>query len=245
MARKNKNKVISSAFEELKATKLKLLRNEASMKSVQESDPGRPQRERKEDRDAIALQVFELRGILSQIKPHVVRIKSMAAKITDETLEVACYLLLCHAAQNFEAIFSLARDGFDSQIGVLIRSTMEALDLATLFLGESKEAPQLKAWFAGRIIPNSIAQKAGLLENGTAEERAHQIEIKSGVYFALSTYAHVSYMSLINTIDPYARDFDWAAVAGSHHVKNGTLPFASQIIVKMILTLKRLYLVSS
>jgi len=212
------------------------------MADILKSDPERPRREREQDRNTAALQVFETRRLLDQIAPYILRIRSLIGRITDETLEVACYLLFCNAVQNFEAILLLAREGFDGQIGILVRATIEVLDLIALFLQEIREGRQLKSWFSGNIIPNAEAQKSThrFLNQGRSEP-VDVRGLQSGIYFALSSYTHGSYMSLIHSIDPYTRDFDWSRTGGSHHVLHGALPFAKQIVVKLVITLKQFY----
>jgi hypothetical protein len=220
-----------------------LLQQEDEMREVLKSDPGRALRGMEADCCVVMAQISELQKLLNASRPYVIRIKSFVPKITDETIEAACYLLLSQAVHHFEAIFLLAADGRNIEICELIRAISEALDLAVLFLIEGQTHPNLKKWFDGEIISNDQAREAAhrFFNVGRSDLRPVN-ELKTGVYAALSKYSHMSFAALIESIDVYARDFDWHRVAGFHHTRNGGLPFAKEILIATIVTLKQFYL---
>ena len=82
----------------LEATRVhkKLLQSqEEKIEAILESDPERPIRERESDRVATLRQISELQKVLDVCLPYIRRIKSFVPKISDETVEAACYLLFC------------------------------------------------------------------------------------------------------------------------------------------------------
>jgi len=64
---------------------------------------------------------------------------------------------------------------------------------------------------------------------------------KAGIYAALSKYSHMSYAAVLESIDVYARDFDWHRVSGFHYTSVSSLPFAREMLRATITTLKQFY----
>ncbi len=236
------NKIKEKLRLGIRARKRLLVQQEDEMSKILESDPKRSQKEREENRRAVATQVAELQGRLDACRPYITRIKSLVPKISDETVEAASYLLFCKAAQHFEAIFLLTAEGLNIQACELIRAICEALDLIVLVLVEGPDRPNLKKWFDGEIISNEEAREAAhrFLNQGRSEMQPVK-ETKAGIYAGLSTYSHMSYAALMDSIDVYARDFDWNRVAGFHYSNVGSLPFAKEMLQAMIITLKQFY----
>jgi hypothetical protein len=227
----------------IRAHKALLVHQEDEIARILGSDPEYPLKERESDRLAVSMEIAELRGLLDTCRPYVARIKSLVAKISDESVETASYLLFCQAIQHFEAIFLLAAEGLSIQSSELIRSICEALDLVVLFDVEGQSHSNLKKWFDGEIIENREARdSAHRFMNEGRTDPVPFGELKAGIYAALSKYSHMSYAALLESIDVYARDFDWHRLAGFHYAKSGSLPFAREMVHAMIITLKQFYL---
>jgi len=219
-----------------------LAKQEDEIRRTLESDPEYASRERELNRRTVEQQIAELQGLLETCKPFVARIKSLVPKISDETIEAASYLLFCQAVQHFEAIFVLAAGGLSIQACEMLRAIAEALDLIQLFLEESQDHPKLKKWFQGEIIPNREAREAAHRFINEARDEPWPVkETKAGIYDALSRYSHMSYAAVLESIDVYARDFDWHRVSGFHYANVGSLPFAREILIATITTLKQFY----
>jgi len=219
-----------------------LVRQEDEIRKVLESDPERPRRERELNGRSVEKQIAELRSVLESCKPFVTRIKSLVPKISDETIEAASYLLFCQAVQHSEAIFVLAARGLSIQASEMLRAIGEALDLIQLFLEESQDHPKLKKWFEGEIIPNREAREAAhRFLNEDRKEPWPVKETKARIYDALSRYSHMSYAAVLESIDVYARDFDWHRVSGFHYANASSLPFAREMLIATITTLKQFY----
>jgi len=224
------------------AHKSLLAKQEDEIRRTLESDPEYASRERELNRRTVEQQIAELQGLLETCKPFVARIKSLVPKISDETIEAASYLLFCQAVQHFEAIFVLAAGGLSIQACEMLRAIAEALDLIQLFLEESQDHPKLKKWFQGEIIPNREAREAAHRFINEARDEPWPVkETKAGIYDALSRYSHMSYAAVLESIDVYARDFDWHRVSGFHYANVGSLPFAREILIATITTLKQFY----
>jgi hypothetical protein len=219
-----------------------LASQEDEIRRILESDPEYAARERESNRRAVAMQIAELQSLLEICKPFITRIKSVVPKISDETIEAASYLLFSQAVQHFEAIFVLADRGLSIQACEMLRAIGEALDLIKLFLEESQDHPKLKTWFEGEIIPNREGREAAhrFMNEGRSEPLPVK-ETKAGIYAALSKYSHMSYAAVLESIDVYARDFDWHRVAGFHYVNLSSLPFAREMLHATVITLKQFY----
>jgi hypothetical protein len=230
----------------LEATRVhkKLLQSqEEKIEAILESDPERPIRERESDRVATLRQISELQKVLDVCLPYIRRIKSFVPKISDETVEAACYLLFCQVLQHFEAVFVLSAEGKSVPAGELTRAIGEALDLIVLFEVEGKNSSHLKKWFDGEIVENRKARdSAHRFMNEGRKDPLPVAELKARIYAGLSKYSHMSYAALLESIDVYERDFDWRRCAGFHYTNSGTLPFALEMMRSLITTLKQFYL---
>ncbi len=219
-----------------------LVRQENEIQEILEEDPEYALKKRYADRNGAAAQIVDLRRRLQHCKPFIERIKFRVPKISDETTEAACYLLFCQAVQHFEAVFALAAQGLSLQASDLIRAIGESLDLIVLFLVEDPNHTSLRKWFGGEIVPNRIARETAdrFLNEGRSESQPVR-ELKAGIYTALSSYSQMSYTAVLNSIDVFARDFDWHRSAGYHYANADSLPYAKDILRAMVLTLKQFY----
>jgi hypothetical protein len=225
------------------AHKRLLGQQEQDMKRLVEADPEYALRAREQDRAIVSAQITELQALIKTCVPYISRIKPYVSKITDETVDTAAYLLFSQMIQHFEAILLLATDGLSIEANELIRAIGEARDLIVLFLVEGKDHSNLKKWFEGEIISNDIARKAAhrfLNERRTDPLPVH--DMKSGIYTALSKYSHMSYAAILESIDVFARDFDWHHVAGFHYTTVGSLPQAKEMVRATVVALKQFYL---
>jgi hypothetical protein len=227
---------------DLAAHKSLLAKQEDEIRKVLESDPERAPREKESNRREVDKKIEELQGLLELCQPFVTRIKTLIPKISDETIEAASYLLFCQALQHFEAFFALAAKGLSIQGCEMLRTIGEALDLIQLFLEESQDHPKLKQWFEGEIIPNRESRKAAHRFLNESRNEVWPVEkTKAGIYTALSGYSHMSYGAVLESIDVYARDFDWHQTSGFHYANVSGLPFAREMLRLTISTLRQFY----
>lgn len=219
-----------------------LVEQESRIAEALKDDPDRPLREREGNRLAVAIQIARLERILGVCRPYVDRLRAFVPKISDQTVEAACYLLFCEAVQHLAAVFILAASGLSFQASELTRSILEALDLIVVFLGEGAEHSNLKKWFDGEIIPNRVGRDSShqFINEGRTDVLPVK-RLKGGIYAALSSYNHMSYAAVLNSIDVYGRDFDWKRVAGFHYARVEGLPFAEEMLKALITTLKQFY----
>ena len=207
--------------------------------------PDYPKQEQEENRQIVLHQVPELESFFELIFPHIKNIRSYISKVTDQNRVTACYFLFGKVSQSFRALFLLAREGFSYEVVELCRGIRESLDLIHLFLEEEENAPNLKKWFSGAIIENSIARKAkdkfinqGLTDN---EIKKHIKDMQDHLYRLLSSYSHISYSALLDSFGVYNRDFDYERIAGFHYMRDSGIPMIRSMLESIIIALKQLY----
>jgi hypothetical protein len=218
------DKSAQNFLHETRVHKELLQRQEEEIRTILKSDPDLPLRERGSDREETYRQIAELRKLLEACRPYISRIKSFVLKISDESVEAACYLLFCEVFQHFESIFLLAAEGLSVPVNELNRTIAEALDLIVFFESQGRDSSSLRKWFAGEIVQNRKAREsAHRFINEGRKDLLPVAALKARIYAGLSKYSHVSYAALLETIDVYERDFDWRRCAGFHYTKSGTL----------------------
>ncbi|MGO9264790.1 MAG: hypothetical protein ACLQBA_07885 [Candidatus Binataceae bacterium] len=167
--------------------------------------------------------------------------KSFVPEITDRTVEAACYLLLSQAVQNVHAILLLAPEGFHHQNVELLRGIREAIDLTVLFMCEGQSGTHLKKWFGGEIISNDVARRALDRFINDARTVSPVAETKAGLYAGFSHFCHMSYIGLLESINPFSRDFDISRGAGLHFSSATRLSGATAQLRSMVVALKQFY----
>jgi hypothetical protein len=202
-------------------------------------DPGYPQRTKTENRSRVELQIQALEKLWNRCLPYVMQIKSSHVKdIKEQTVAAACYLLFCRISQAFGALFLLAAEGYSYEAMVLLRTIRESLDLIGLFLTESEQHPASRKWFSGEIVGNKTARVSMDKFINDAECKHPVEETKAGIYTALSHYQHVSYAVMLESMNPFERDFDFQREAGFHYTVTGSLPSAADAIKATVIHLK-------
>jgi len=220
----------------------KLIDQRGQTELLLQQDPGLPARERERSCSLISDQIKETKNLLEACTPYVSKMRSLVPEITDRTLEAACYLLFSQALQNFHAILLLAPEGFHHQIVELLRGIREAIDLTALFMCEGLSSAHLKKWFKGEIISNDAARRA--LDRFINEGRNDLVpvaETKSGIYGGFSQFNHMSYIGLLESINPFSRDFDASRDAGLHFSAAAGLSGSASQLRSMVVALKQFY----
>jgi hypothetical protein len=127
----------------------------------------------------------------------------------------------------------------------ILRGITESLSLVHLFLDEEENSSNLKKWFSGQIIDNSIARAAhDKFVNQQAPDIELQIpfkEVQAHIYRLLSHYSHISYGALLDSFDVYNRDFDFQKIAGFHYLNKSGLSFVRGIMESAVIALKHFY----
>jgi hypothetical protein len=141
--------------------------------------------------------------------------------------------------------FLLAREGYSYEVMEILRGITESLSLGHLFLDEEENSSNLKKWFSGQIIENSIARAAhDKFLNQQAPDTESQIpfkEVQDHIYRLLSHYSHISYSALLDSFDVYDRDFNFQKSAGFHYMNKSNLSFVRGIMESTVIALKHFY----
>jgi hypothetical protein len=173
---------------------------------------------------------------------------SYISKVTDQDRVTACYFLFGKTSQSFRAIFLLAREGYSYEVMEILRGIRESLDLVHLFLDEEENSPNLKKWFSGEIIENSIARAShDKFLNQEAPDIESQIpykEAQAHIYRLYSLYSHISYGALLDSFDVYNRDFDFQRIAAFHYLNKTALSLVQGTLETAIIALKHFYRVA-
>ena len=214
-----------------------------SIEAFVEANPDAPERQRKADREAVALELERLEELYGEVLPYVRKIRSFVPEVLDQNRLTAAYFLFGKVSRGLRAIFLLARGGFHHEVLEIVRSGREALDLVALFLGEAEGSPLLEKWFGGEIVENEKARASVEKLIGQETEVALSVgDMKAGIYGTLSKYSHVSYGALLESYDVLKADFDFDGGAGFHYVRAGDLRYVRGEIAGLIIALKAFYM---
>ena len=137
--------------------KIRLLKTRAGHKKLI-SDILFPSREKEKSRQIAAQFADILDKKIKVLEPLIRSSRSHIDYIGDPDKFVAAYLLIGKSFTSLKAIAILVRQGYSFQIVELVRSSMESLNLAVLFL-ENGQEKLLDQWFDGEIIGNSTARE--------------------------------------------------------------------------------------
>lgn len=181
---------------------------------------------------------------IKTIEPLIRSMRSHIDYIGDPDKFVAAYLLIGKCYASLKAIAILVRHGFSYQIVELVRSSIESLDLASLFFEEDQE-DLLKRWFNGEIVGNRMAR--GVLDavvNKMYRELGNgPVPMKDAltdIYFIYSSYVHSGYAALFDYIDVFKEDFDFEQYS-QFHFNRKNLGLIDHLYINILLGLKNFY----
>lgn len=221
------------------------IEQEKEIERILRLHPNWPNQEREENRKSVLQKVQELEGLFDLIFPFITNIRLYISKATDQNKITACYFLFGKTSQSFRAIFLLAREGYPYEVMEILRGITESLSLVHLFLDEEENSSNLKKWFSGQIIENSVARAAhDKFLNQESPDIESQIpfkEMQAHIYRLLSHCSHLSYGALLDSFDVYDRDFDFQKSAGFHYLNKSVLSFVRGIMESTVIVLKYFY----
>jgi hypothetical protein len=239
----SKQEIFESTVERVS----KYISQEGVVEQILRLYPDYPNQEKEKDKESVLIQVQELENYFELIFPFIKKIRSYILNVTDQNRTTACYFLFGKVSNSFRALFLLAREGLSYEVVEITRGIQEALDLAHLFLYEEENSPNLQKWFSGDIIENSIARTAqAKFINQQSAELGLQIpfplkEVTGHKYRLFSLYSHTAYSALLDSFDPYNRDFDFERNAGFHYMSVSGLPLVRSILETTLIALKQFY----
>lgn len=187
----------------------------------------------------------DLKNQHAEIMPFVTSIKAQISAITDQTINVAIYLLLSYNLQIWKSFFILAESGQYSAAFTLIREIKEISMQAQHLILESKKGlnNDLTKWFSGEIIAHSIGRKSttSFIEEDEQYSDLDLISLQSFIYHMESLNAHASYVSILECISPFTKDFDHSDYTGYHRTPS-VLAYAKGSMSDLNITIKLAYL---
>lgn len=176
---------------------------------------------------------------------YVVRLKTKIPDITSQTIFTALYLLYSYNHRTWKALFLLAKEGYFSQIGTLIRMIKETQMLCDGFAIEFNKNldTNLKKWFSGDFISHSVGRELinefFKIENNDLSENFD--EVQSHIYQVESLDPHSSYISTLQCISPFTEDFDYDGYTNFHRTVS-SLKYAVGTMMNCNTSLKFIYL---
>ncbi len=211
-----------------------------------EQNPSYPQQQQGKDLQDIQEKLKGLESIHFQIEEKVRKLKSLIPEISEQTTLCAVYLIYGKVLQTWEAIFLLARRGYNFEIMELTRSINENLDLIHTFHLD-KEQTHLKKWFEGEIITNRVARRLSdeFIKKGSIksveEHGLSPYSMATDVYRGFSKYTHCSYAALLDSVDVFNEDFDWNRYGGAHYTLRNMEALKNAMVTTLI-ALKMTYM---
>jgi len=180
-----------------------------------------------------------LEPLIRSLRSHIDYIGDTADKY------VAAYLLIGRAFTSIKAVVILVRQGYSFQIVETVRSSMEALNLAALFLEEGQEK-LLKKWFGGetvtdrtaRVVLDAAVNKMSRVSGGVTHPMR---EAQSDIYSIYSSYTHSGYVALFDFIDVFTEDFDFEQYTQFYYSRRN-LQLIDNLYVNILLGLKNFYI---
>jgi len=224
--------------------KLDLLKTRKGYKKLI-SDLFFPSREKEKASQIAGLYADTLDNKIKNLEPLIRALRSHIDYIGDSNKYVAAYLLIGKAFTSLKAIALLARKGYSFQIVEMVRSSIESLNLATLFLQEGQEK-LLKQWFGGKIIGNQAAREVmniaiNEMYHANGGDNLPMKEALSDVYSVYSSYTHSGYVALFDFIDVFKEDFDFEQYAQFHYNRKN-LHLIENLHVNILLELKNFFI---
>jgi len=224
--------------------KLDLLKTRAGHKKLL-SDLLFPSKQREGDRQISLRYADELEKKIKTLEPLVRALRSHIDYIGDPDKNVAAYLLIGKSFTSLKATNLLVRNGYAFQVTELVRSSIESLNLAGLFLEDGQEK-LLKRWFDGEIIGNRTAREViskavNKMNEANSSESIPFEDALSDIYSIYSSYTHSGYSALFDFIDVFKEDFDFEQYSQFHY--NGKyLHLIDNLYVNILMGLKNFYI---
>jgi len=224
--------------------KIDLLKTRAGHKKLI-SDLLFPSKEKDKARQIAECYVDVLDKKIKELEPLIRSLRSHIDYIGDPDKFVAAYLLIGKSYTSLKAIAILVRHGYSFQIVEIVRSSIESLHLAALFLEEGQEK-LLERWFNGKIIGNQIArevldQAVNKMNKALGVESLPMQDALSDVYSIYSSYTHSGYAALFDFIDVFKEDFDFEQYTQFHYNRKN-LHLIDNLYVNILLGLKDFFI---
>lgn len=165
----------------------------------------------------------EITEYYDELLPYIKKIKINVPQITDQTCICACYLLIAQVFKLWNSILLLGEKANNTAIMVIIRAIKEHNMLISMLALEysEKNNENLKKWFSGDLIMHSAGRKkmSSLISNDEIFKSVDNQKIydfETHLYSIESALAHPSYVSVLENINPFSKDFDFNSYAGFH-----------------------------
>lgn len=224
--------------------KIRLLKTRAGHRKLI-SDLLFPSREKEKSRQIATQYADILDKKIKDLEPLIRLLRSHIDYIGDPDKFVAAYLLIGKSFTSLKAIAILVRQGYSFQIVELVRSSIESLNLAVLFL-ENGQEKLLNQWFSGEIIGNSTAREIlntaiNDMNKASGNKPVPMKEALSDIYSIYSSYTHSGYSALFDFIDVFKEDFDFDQYSQFHYNRKN-LDLVTHLYVNILLGLKNYYI---
>ena len=204
-----------------------------------------PSKEREKARQIVGCYADVLEKKITELEPLMRSMCSHIDYIGDPDKFVAAYLLIGKSFTSLKAVTVLVRQGYSYQIVEIVRSSMESLSLAALFLEEGQEK-LLEQWFGGEIIGNRTAREVlntaiNKVNQANGGEPLPVQDALSDVYSIYSSYTHSGYVALFDFIDVFKEDFDFEQYSQFHYNRKN-LDLIDNLYVNILLELKNFFI---
>lgn len=209
-----------------------------------EDHPDEPERKKEFDQHKVGMMIDDLQGFYDEIIPHARYAKKHVPDVLGQDRLSAAYLLIGKSLQGMSASLLLARKGFNYQVMELTRSGRESMDLASKFLASKNDDRDVKNWFAGKVIGNSLSRDSlhEFVNDSGLGDDLPVASMKAGIYGGLSNYTHSTYMALLDSYDVFKDDFDFDLQAGLHLVAETAAPYLLTELAGVAITLKHFFI---
>lgn len=217
-----RNRVLDDIGSSHRARVGQFLAQRADVRDALKIDPTIPTREVEADRAVVIKKVNVLNEFFDQkVLPLIKETRQHVSDLFARDERVACYWLLGKVANNWRAVFVLARDGMHYEVMECMRSMEESIWLACHFLVGNPD--ELTKWFEGEIVsPSKARKRIDRWMNDIAAKLNLDMPIEEtllGIYSGLSRYSHSSYVTLLDSYDVWHDEFDFERIAGFHHLR--------------------------
>lgn len=206
---------------------------------------GYPARTKELNKSSIIKYTKDIEKVLPDIKGLLDLFRRHISHVWNQDKFSASYLLICKAFGEINPILIIAREGSSHEVAELVRSGVEALDLAILFL-EENDGVNLKKWFGGEIIGNEEARKMHdkVINKWRIDSKNIEVplkDVKSDVYWVYSQFTHNAYSALLESIDLFYEDYDFKKYSGFHYMAR-SLHLIDDLIENILVSLKDVFL---
>ena len=189
-----------------------------------------PAREAQANRAVIVAEVAHLSELFeTRVFPLVKQSRKHVPDILARDERAACYWLIGKVANNWRAVFLLAKEGMHYEVMECMRSIHESIWLSSYFIiGNPSE---LAKWFNGEIVnPGKTRKHIHTWMNEEAKNLGQSQsmpieEVLSGMYAVLSRYSHSSYAAMLDCYEAWHDDFDFDRMAAFHYLVTTGLPY--------------------